>query len=51
MGIISQENIEREESGESGVSGMIGLTIHGLFKDTLRGSDSYTQRIPEFTVE
>jgi hypothetical protein len=39
MGIISPENIERDECGESGVSGMIGLTIHGLFKGTARGSD------------
>jgi hypothetical protein len=31
MGIISPENTERNERGESSVSGMIGLTIHGLF--------------------
>jgi hypothetical protein len=39
MAIISPENIERDECGESGVSEMIGLTIHGLFKDTVRGSE------------
>jgi hypothetical protein len=39
MAIITPENIERDECGESGVSGMIGLNIHGLFKDTVRGSD------------
>ena len=39
MGIISPENIERDECGESDVSGMRGLTNHGLFKDTVRGSD------------
>jgi hypothetical protein len=39
MRIISPENNERGEFGESDGSGMIGLTIHGLVKDTVRGSD------------
>jgi hypothetical protein len=39
MRIISPENNEIDEFGESYVSGMIGLTIHGLANDTLRGSD------------
>jgi hypothetical protein len=39
MRIISPQNNERDEFGESGVSGMIDLTIHGLVKDTARGSD------------
>jgi len=43
MCIISPENTETDEVGESGVSGVIGLTIRGSFKDTVRGSDSYTQ--------
>jgi len=39
MGIISPEDIERDKCGEAGVSWMIGLTIHGLFEDTVRVSD------------